>query len=214
MIDKDVVVADIGTDHAYLPIYLVQNGAVSRAIASDIKSGPLAVARQNVAKQSLEEQIELRLGGGLSPYQMGEVDVFVIAGMGGHTIADILAADERLARSAHYLILQPMQNRHFLRSWLYEYGYGIDCEVIAREGNKFYHILKARSQNLEKPSDFSLEHGVNPMRDDDYFAYIDYLIAQKNKLAKHFMQCGKTREYRQICIQIEQLKGVSNARNS
>ncbi len=214
MIDKDVVVADIGTDHAHLPIYLVQNGAVCRAIASDIKNGPLAVARENVSKQLLDDRIELRLGGGLSPYQVGEVDVFVIAGMGGHTIADILAADDRLARSVHYLVLQPMQNRPFLRSWLYDNGYAIDCEVIARESDKFYHILKVRSQRAAKPADFSLEYGVKPIQDDAYYAYIDHLIAQKDKLAKHFKQCGKAQEYRQICIQIEQLKGVSNARNS
>ncbi len=214
LIESEVVMADVGTDHAYLPIDLIKNGRISRAIASDIGQGPLATARANVTANGLNEQIELRLGSGLAPYQLAEVDIFVIAGMGGHTIADILLADASKARAANYLILQPMQHRPFLRQYLYEHDYHIVCEVIAREGSKYYHILKVVAQSTPKPSEFDLTFGVNTVKNNCYYSYIEQMINQKSRLADHLRSAGKTAEYKQLVYQIEQLKGALNVRNS
>ncbi len=213
MIEDSLIVADIGTDHAHLPIDLIKSGSVSRAIASDIGSGPLATARANVTAHGLTEQIELRLGSGLAPYQLGEVDVFVIAGMGGHTIADILAADAAKARAVCYLLLQPMQNRPFLRSWLYDNAYQIVREAVVREGNKFYHILKVIAQAAAEPNDFEISFGVNVIKDDGYFAYLEHLITQKSKLAEHLKLADKDVEYKRISRELEQLKGAFDERN-
>ncbi len=213
LITKNTVVADIGTDHAYLPIDLILSGRISRAIASDIGKGPLATARANVTAHGLTEQIALRLGSGLAPYQLEEVDIFVIAGMGGHTIAEILAEDVAKARAARYLILQPMQNRPFLRQYLYDNAYRIDSEVIAQEGSKYYHILKVVAQSAQKPSKFDLTFGVNVVKDDNYYSYLEHSIQQKNKLADQLKSAGKTAEYKRLVDQIEQLKGALNVRN-
>ncbi len=211
LIEKNLVVADVGTDHAYLPIYLLQNQQAKRLIASDIKVGPLATARRNLASCALTGAIELRLGAGLKPYQAGEVDVFVIAGMGGHTIADILADDISLARAARYLLLQPMQNRPFLRRWLYQNGFSISVEQIAREGAKFYHIIKVINKADVLPAEFDLAVAVKPLKDDNYYAYINHLIDAKQALAERLRAAGKTTEYDKLNAELVRLRGASNA---
>ncbi len=213
LIENNLVVADVGTDHAYLPIDLIQSGRISRAIASDIGKGPLATARANVTANGLNEQIDLRLGSGLAPFKMSEVDIFVIAGMGGHTIADILHADAAKARAAQYLILQPMQNRPFLRRYLYDNAYHIVSEAIAQEGSKYYHILKVVAQSAPKPTEFDLTYGVNVVKDASYYSYLEHLIDQKFKLASHLKSASQEIKYSEIISEVEKLKGVFNARN-
>ncbi len=213
LIEKDVVVADVGTDHAHLAIYLLKNGLANKVIASDVKAGPLAAARRNIADCALEHKIELRLADGLTPYRPAEVDVFVIAGMGGHTIADILAADIELARAARYLILQPMQNRPFLRRWLYQNGFSISVEQIAREGTKFYNIIKAVDKVATLPDEFDLAVAVNPLKDANYYAYIEHLVDVKQALAEHLSAANKIVECEKINTELVRLKGVSDVRD-
>ncbi len=213
LIERGAVVADIGTDHAHLPIYLIENGRQTTVLASDIKEGPLSAARRNVAARGLAAAVELRLGGGLAPYRQGEVDVFVIAGMGGHTIADILAADIVKARDARYLILQAMQNRPFLRGWLYDNGFSIAVEKIVREGAKFYHIMKVQSRSATRPSPFDLDVAVAPLKDDTYYDYLAHLIAVKQALSAHLKAAAKRAEYDAVMRQLERLKGAYDARN-
>ena len=103
--------ADIGTDHGYLPVYLVENELVSRAIASDTNQQPLKKAEKIIKEQQLEKQIETRLGSGLSVLKPGEVDAVVMAGMGGLLIRDLLEAQPDVARQQKKLVLQPMNNQ-------------------------------------------------------------------------------------------------------
>lgn len=135
--------ADIGTDHAYIPVHLVHRGRTERAIASDIKAGPLARAAENVGRFGLEEQIELRLGAGLETVCPGEADVIVIAGMGGILIADILKKSHETVSRAKLLILQPMTAAYELREFLCENGFEIRGEYLAAEDDKLYCIITA-----------------------------------------------------------------------
>ncbi len=135
-------IADIGTDHAYIPIELMRRGRIERAIACDIKPGPLEFAARNVKKYNLEEKIELRLGAGLEPLEPGEVEAVVIAGMGGEMIMKILAENLNKARSFSELILQPMNCQAELRVFLAENGFDILAEDLAVEGFKVYNLLK------------------------------------------------------------------------
>ena len=98
-------VADIGTDHGYLPVYLVKEGICPRAIAADLRSGPLESARRHVTAAGLSDRIDLRLGDGLTPIEPQEVDDMIIAGMGGETIAGILAAADWVRQPRLRLIL-------------------------------------------------------------------------------------------------------------
>lgn len=133
--------ADIGTDHAYLPIALAESDRIKTAIAADLNPGPLQIATENVKKHSLTDKISLRLGDGLAPIAPKEADIILIAGMGGELISKILAAHPETAKSAERLILQPMNAQPELRKWLFENSYTILKEDLATEGYKVYNIL-------------------------------------------------------------------------
>lgn len=137
-------VADIGTDHAYIPIYLAQNNLIEKAIATDLREGPLLIAKSNIEKYNLTEKIELRLGSGIAPIERGEVDTYIIAGMGGELISNILSADTEKAYSAETLVLQPMNAQDVLRKWLSENGFSIIEEDITTEEHKVYNLIIAK----------------------------------------------------------------------
>lgn len=151
MVEKGVSVADIGTDHAYVPLYLVQNDLVSRAICSDVKEGPCKIARENIREQGLQNIIEVRCGSGLSVLRPYEVNTAVIAGMGGELIASILSDDSSIAKSIRKFVLQPMTALDELRLYLYQNGYHIENEVLAKEKNKYYVIMDVIHQAVKVP---------------------------------------------------------------
>lgn len=132
--------ADVGTDHAYLPAWLLLNGRIASAIASDLRAGPLRKAADTCARYGIGN-IELRLCGGLEALQPGEMDTIVIAGMGGETIASILAAAPWTADGRHTLLLQPMTKVETLRSFLAEHGYAIRREALVREKDTLYTLM-------------------------------------------------------------------------
>ena len=142
-------VADIGTDHAYIPIYLIQNNLSERVIASDVRTGPVNIARDNIEKNGLSDKIEVRLGSGLSVLKDGEADTVIIAGMGGQLISEIIDADSEIARSSK-LVLQPMNAQYELRKYLLENNFKITNEDIAVEGFKVYNIMNVESGYQEK----------------------------------------------------------------
>lgn len=133
--------ADIGTDHAYLPVHLLQAGRIPRAIAGDILPGPLAAARATVAEAGLTDRVDLRLGPGLRILTPGEAECATICGMGGPLIASILADGplEGLRR----LVLQPMAGEERLRGWLADSGWRLVAEELVPEGERLYVILVA-----------------------------------------------------------------------
>ena len=122
--------ADIGTDHAYIPIKLTQDNKIVKAIACDIKEGPLSIAKKNVDKYGFSDIIELRLGAGLEPLSKNEVESVVIAGMGGENIASILEAAPWTADGKHTLLLSPHTKAEELRNYLMEHGYEICREAL------------------------------------------------------------------------------------
>lgn len=135
-------VADIGTDHAYIPVQLIQQKKAERVIATDVRTGPLEAARRSIAKAGVCG-IELRLGSGLSPIAPGECDDIIIAGMGGELICTILAEGEKTAKKASRLLLQPMNSQDMLRDYLSKNGYFIAEEDIVCEGFKVYNLIIA-----------------------------------------------------------------------
>ncbi len=134
-------VIDVGCDHAYLCLHLVEQGA-RRAAASDIRPGPLAAAREHIAACGKEEQVRAVLCPGLEAFGPEDGDTISICGMGGEMIASILEAAPWTAEGRHKLVLQPMTNGHRLRRWLAEKGYAIRREGLAREGDRLYVVLQ------------------------------------------------------------------------
>lgn len=135
--------ADIGTDHAYIPIYAILSGIAKRAVASDIKLGPVARAAENIKKFGLESKIIVRLGPGLATVSPDEAEVVVIAGMGGMLIADILEQAKETVKGAKLLILQPMTAAMELRDYLAENSFDAKKEYLASEEDKLYNIILA-----------------------------------------------------------------------
>lgn len=133
--------ADIGTDHAYLPVWLLLQGRLSGVIAADLRGGPLERARQTAARYGVAERISFRLCDGLSGIRPEEVDTITIAGMGGETIAEILAAAPWTGKGDYRLLLQPMTAHAELRHWLNGHGFRIASERLTREGRTLYATL-------------------------------------------------------------------------
>ncbi|MDF2984598.1 MAG: hypothetical protein K0R50_108 [Eubacterium sp.] len=177
--------ADIGTDHAYLPIYLVKQGRCQRAVASDVRMGPVQVADRNITKYKLNEHIETRLGSGLETLKNGEADSIIIAGMGGTLVSELLEADTEKALSAKALILQPMNDLDIVRKWLYDHKFDIYDEELAAEGNKIYCVLAARYDGMDKKyQEFQLHVGGKLInnRDPLLLAYCEMKVRQINRV--------------------------------
>lgn len=153
LIPKGSILCDVGTDHAYIPIYAVEEGICSRAVAADIREGPVRIAARNVAKHLLQDKIDVRLGGGMQPLKADELGTVVIAGMGGLLITEILRESFDKAKAADYLILQPMNDIETVRQYLYENGFEIDNERIAIEEHKIYNIICAKWTGLKREAD-------------------------------------------------------------
>ncbi len=134
--------ADIGTDHAYLPIALVQAGRIPSAISADVNEGPLLRAGEHIRVAGLSGQVETRLSDGLSHFQPDEADTVVIAGMGGQLIRRILEGGAQLLDSVSELVLQPQSEIHLVRGWLEENGFCISDEDIVFEEGKYYPMFR------------------------------------------------------------------------
>ena len=147
------VLCDVGTDHAYLPVYLIKQGKCGRIIASDAKAGPIRVARKNITLYGMEDKIETRLGYGIETIEENEADVIVIAGMGGELIVEILRRGIKKAKRCRCLILQAMNSIDILHRWLYENGFNIYDEELAVEGEKIYCVICAKWTGEEGAED-------------------------------------------------------------
>lgn len=141
------VLADVGTDHGYIPIYLLQEKRIPRAIAMDINEGPLQRAKEHIDIYGLKDYIETRLSDGVAALTPGEVDTILVAGMGGGLVMHILEEGKEVCRQAKELILQPQSELERVREYLWLNGYVILEEDMVLEDEKFYPMMRVRYQN-------------------------------------------------------------------
>ena len=134
-------VADVGTDHGYLGVFLLQSGVCRRVLASDLREKPLAKARENAARFGVSDRMELLRSDGFEAHCPGSFQTAVLAGMGGDLIARILERAPWLRDPAYTLILQPQSAANDLRRWLGEHGYEIRRECLVRDGGFLYSVL-------------------------------------------------------------------------
>lgn len=194
MVDSCECCADIGTDHGYIPIYLLNKGICKRAIASDINKGPLEKAKHNVKKEGLSDKIDCRLGSGFSTIKPGEQNVAIIAGMGGNLTRDIIEDGMEVFKSLDYLIVQPVQNVEVFRQYVYEKGYEIIEEDLCIDEGKYYEIIKIKYKSKKQD-----------MQDiDDIFYEISkFAYDRKHKLINEFIK-NKIEKYEKILYAIKE----------
>ncbi len=187
------VVADIGTDHAYIPVYLIQQKKCQHAIASDVKPGPVKVANRNISKYKLNDKIETRMGSGLETLKANEADTVIIAGMGGTLLAELLDAHPEKVSGNTILVLQPMNDLHVVRKWLYDNRFEIYDEELTAEGNKIYCVLSARYSGKNKEyTEFQLHVG-------------ELLVAKKDPLLQDYCKM-KASQIDRVLKQLSDMK--------
>ena len=203
LVRKDKVFADIGTDHAYLPVYLVEKGIINKAIAADLRVGPLDNAKETVVSYDFTKQIELRLSDGLDNFKENEVEEIAVAGMGGLLISSFIERTKWLKNSDIHLILQPMTHIEELRKTLFDNGFSIDNEVVAEDGDKLYIIISAYYYGgATAYNDLDLILGRLPLNQEDL---------SKKYLAKTFIKYNKKltalKNANKECNDLEKLVG-------
>ncbi|NQI69803.1 tRNA (adenine-N(1))-methyltransferase [Streptococcus suis] len=146
--------ADVGSDHAYLPLFLVEQGRIEFAVAGEVVQGPYQSALQNVEQAGQSDKISVRLANGLAAVEQADrISTVTIAGMGGRLIADILDAGKDKLVSVERLILQPNNREDDVRRWLVAHDFQIIAEEILEENDKIYEILVAEKGSVDLTAD-------------------------------------------------------------
>lgn len=173
-------VADIGSDHAYLPVWMILQDKADFVVAGEIQPGPLEAANRTVGEAALEDCIAVRLGDGLTVLQPGEVETVVIAGMGGTAIRGILARSPEIVQRLSRIVCQPMTGAAGLRRWLQENAWTIVAEDLVWDEGRLYEILAAEPGLSEPLPDLLLEVGplLWQQRHPFVAAQLDRLIEQ------------------------------------
>lgn len=205
--------ADIGTDHGYVPVSLLLRGRISRAVAADIRALPLDHARRTAARCGVTERIDFRLGDGLSVLRPDEAEVIVIAGMGGDAIAGILAAAP-WSRAGPLLLLQPMSKAEALRAWLPVNGYAVLAEELVQDKGVIYPIFSVRGGGMEPASEAQAWGGFL-LRDDPLWGlYISDRLLRLRRAAAGLEKARdpslaeKRRKLLDVIAQLENWKGA------
>ena len=149
-VPQGAILLDVGSDHAYLPIELVEIAQIKSAIAGEVVEGPYQSAVKNVEAHGLNEKIQVRLANGLAAFEeTDQVSVITIAGMGGRLIATILQEGLEKLANVERLILQPNNREDDLRIWLQDNDFQIVAESILEEAGKFYEILVVEAGQMK-----------------------------------------------------------------
>lgn len=188
MVTEGSRLADVGTDHGYIPIYLVKQGRIPRAIAMDVNKGPLKRAEKNIIMHAAAQYIETRLSDGVQKLHPGEADSIIIAGMGGSLVIKILTEGEAVCKGVDEMILQPQSDIEKVRHYLKEHGYQIVREDMVLEDGKFYPMMKVVQVSVVNGQKF-LADSQNIFADDKviYDRYGRYLLEHQNPVLQQFL---------------------------
>ncbi len=208
-IEKGAVVADVGTDHGYIPAWLVQQGISPCVIASDIKPGPLQTAVKTSRNAGVEDKIDFRLCSGLDAYKEDEFDTAIIAGMGGETVISILETCPWT--KGKKLIIQPQSKIPELRRWMAENGFVIyDAELVYDTGRIYLVWQVSGGEAAPSALDYMIDPQLLEKRDPLLGAYLDGIIKRELKILKG-MEKGANVSAEELAwhkADIEQLKKI------
>ena len=223
LVKDGVGVADVGTDHAYIPIMLRISGYKGNIIAGDINECPLEKARQSLENAGLSDSVELVLCDGLSGVDSSKVDTVIVAGMGGDTITGILDRGlydmpEWASRGDYKLILQPVTKPEILRFWLVNNGFIITSEMQTEENGMLYQIICARPGESPKYKDAELYTGrLEQIRASKYFDKLLSMYIKRFKAAANSLQNAEKASLKawnmMILNMIDELEEMKGCRN-
>ena len=178
LVSEGLVVADVGTDHGYIPIYLIETKKSPKAFAMDVNKGPLLRAKEHIAEHGLETRIETRLSDGVRALQKGECDCVVVAGMGGALTIKIMEEGKDIFRNLKEFVLQPQSELQKVRAYLCENAYFIVEENMVLDDGKFYPMFRVINGQSEEYDAIELCYGK-------------LLLEQKNAVLKNFLEKEK-----------------------
>lgn len=197
--------ADVGTDHGYIPIALVQEGKIPSALAMDVNPGPLARAGEHIRQAGLAAYIEPRLSDGLQKLQAGEADTVLIAGMGGMLTVRILSGGGRGLDTVQELILQPQSDIHRVRQWLSEHDWQICTEDLVEEDEKYYPLMKAVRGRGQTFTEAELYYGKTKLQQSPKIlgSYLKEKRLEYEKILVRLRQNGRDDTERSVEINIQ-----------
>ena len=215
LVTEGASVADIGTDHGYIPIYLIEHHIAEKVIALDINRGPLERARMHIVGHGLKEKIETRLSDGLEKVLPGEVDTMIAAGMGGGLVIKILMEGRTVADALDTMILQPQSEIPHFRTFLMDEGYLLLDENIIYEEGKYYFMMKVRWLGAmmddavrQKVGDSWKTEGLDPGLAEKFGPL---LLSRRDRILREYLEWMLT-ERRQIVGRMEQKADADNPR--
>lgn len=175
--------ADIGCDHGYLPVYLVQNGIVESAFACDINEGPLSKCKEVAAEQGLEDKITCILAPGLEGLKKNDAEEIAICGMGGELIADIIMACPFSKSKDVHFVLNPMTRQHVLRRRLCENGFEIGNDIIVADGRHYYNVLETwyTGNCIKHDESYYFLGNIRDFTNKGYFEHLLNFLENKQK---------------------------------
>jgi tRNA (adenine22-N1)-methyltransferase len=183
-----LLLADVGTDHALVPVTAVQRGLAARALAADLRALPLAGARQNIERAGLAAQVTVLQGNGLVPLRGHAVDAVVIAGMSGATMVRMLAAEPSMPSSLAQLVLQPNQDVELVRAWAFEQGFHLRDEAMIEERGQFFPICAfVRGQGADPA------YGAAGLTPSELFHIGPWLLARRDPTTLRFCEQQRAR---------------------
>ncbi|KOO43891.1 tRNA (adenine(22)-N(1))-methyltransferase [Priestia koreensis] len=209
-IPKGARIADIGSDHAYLPCYAYLQGYITEAIAGEVVEGPFQSAKDQVKKVDLENVIDVRKGNGLAVLEKGEVDCVTIAGMGGTLISTILEDGKEKLEGVTRLILQPNIGAINVRKWLLDNEWEIIDEKILEDEKRIYEIVVAERGEAKKPYGDELESGllVGPVlrveKNEAFVKKWTHELAHLKQIASRLSSSAQTEESKQKLARFQQ----------
>lgn len=176
--------ADIGTDHGYIPIYLIEHKKTGHAIAMDINRGPLERAKEHIKLYGMNEYIELRLSDGAKELQPFEVEVAVVAGMGGRLMMKILEDSKEVFQTMKFFVLQPQSEYGFVRHFLETQGFCIQSENMVLEDGKYYPMMRVAKGSMKLAKECFYEYG-------------SFLLQEKNPVLREYLN-KEQKNYKEI----------------
>ena len=181
MVSRGRVVCDVGCDHGWVSIYLIQQGIASKVFAMDVGIGPLERAKEHIRSYNLESYIETRLSDGLASLQVGEADCMVCAGMGGPLMMRILTEGREKAKAMKEIILQPQSEIALFRAFLRQEGYIVVKEDMVLEEGKYYPMMKV------VPAEVEVLPAENAEKQAIFEAFGELLLKEKHPVLQNYI---------------------------